>query len=43
MRIITTNVHLELNDLKQFLENELDKWQGAEPQRDDITVIGVKF
>lgn len=33
----------ELTEQKQTLENELDNWQGEEKQRDDITLIGIKF
>ena len=32
-----------LPEQKQVLEIELDKWQGTERQRDDITVIGIKI
>ena len=32
-----------INEQKQILETELDKWQQNEKQRDDITVVGIKF
>lgn len=32
-----------LAEQKRYLENELDAWQAAEPQRDDITLIGIKI
>ena len=42
-KILNTISSKTLTGQKQMLEIELDKWQGTEKQRDDITVIGVEL
>ncbi len=42
-RITSTILTKPTSEQKQILETELDKWQGTELQRDDITMIGIKF
>ncbi|MBN2663755.1 MAG: SpoIIE family protein phosphatase [Bacteroidales bacterium] len=42
-RIINQIAIKPLSEQQQILETELDKWQGDEKQRDDITVIGVQL
>ena len=34
---------LEISEQIKFLEQKLDEWQQNTFQRDDITVIGIKF
>jgi len=43
INIIQNNLDKNLNDIKLALEQDLDQWQGDEEQRDDITLIGIKF
>ncbi len=43
LEILNEIAHLPVPVQKTRLENELEKFQGAEEQRDDITIIGVKI
>ncbi|MBN2894015.1 MAG: tetratricopeptide repeat protein [Bacteroidales bacterium] len=43
LNILTENIDKKLEEQKTELELKLDKWQGEEPQRDDITFIGIKI
>jgi len=42
-KILLEVAHLPMQEQNFVLEFELNKWQGAEPQIDDILVIGLKI
>ena len=43
LKIIKESTTLSLPKQKETLENYLINWQKNEPQRDDITILGIKF
>lgn len=43
IKILTICAPKPIDEQYAFLDNYLYKWKGNEPQRDDITVVGIKF
>lgn len=41
--ILFENKHLDMQEQKNKIENYFDTWKGANPQIDDLTILGIKI